>query len=134
MAKIPDPEGKILNALLSVVVADGDADPDELETLAARYAELTGASPSSEALSQRARSLLPANDALPDIPLSASLGASLDDDQRREVLAAALAIAAADGFVLDEEDVQLMRLAHALGLSEEASRKAMSKLPFVRPL
>ncbi|MCH9687047.1 MAG: TerB family tellurite resistance protein [Deltaproteobacteria bacterium] len=124
MSPLLDPEHRILDALIGMVVADGDADPDELTTLTRVYEELTGRTFSPEDLATRATARLEAAGA--GAPALAELGAGLDDDGKRRVLSAAFAIAAADGFVLEEEDEQLSAIAQALGLSSTAYRDAVT--------
>lgn len=129
MSSLPDDDDRIFEALLSMVVIDGDADPDELLTLARVYEELTGREVSPAELRARAEVRL-ANPGPIDL---LGLGERLTEAGKRCVLGAAYAIAAADGFVLDEEDQLLARMADAMGLSMQAYRDALAGLLAVRP-
>lgn len=119
---LPDVEERLLEALLAVVVADGDVDPDELSAASRAYAELTGRTLDAEQWRARAAARLASTEptALPE-----GLSDGLDEVGRRRVLLAALAIAEADGFVLEEEDELLVRLVAALDLPTTAYREAV---------
>ncbi len=120
-----DPDDRILHALLGMVVADDDADPDELEMLSKVYAELTGQTLDPEQLAALATARLAPAAVVPSLD---GLGDGLTPDDKHRVLNAAFSIAAADGFVLEEEDEQLAALAHALGLTGNAYRDAVQGL------
>lgn len=102
-----------------MVVADEDVDPDEVATLVRVYAELTGETVDVEQVRDRARTRLSTPD---PTAFPSDLQDRLDDELRPKVLTAAVAIAEADGFVLDEEEALLSRLALALGMSPDAHR------------
>lgn len=129
MSTLADTDGRVLQALLSMVVIDGDADPDELLTLCRAYAELTGRTMAAEELLAQAEALLQVG-----APATfEGLAADLDEVGKRCVLAAAYAIAAADGFVLEEEEQLLALMAQGMGLSTQAYRDALAGLLTVRP-
>lgn len=113
-------EELIVDVLLSMVVADDDVDPDELQTLCRVVKELTGQEIAAKDLLARATARL---DAPHPTAFPPGLAQQIDTDLRPKVLAAAVAIAEADGFVLDEEDELLSRLAIALGLPPDAHRQ-----------
>ena len=129
MSTVQDADDLILEALLSMVIADDDIDPDELSTLARVYGELTGRELSTAHLEAHARARL----VDPTAGYPGDIGEGLDSDEKRRVLEAAFAIAAADGFVVEEEEQQLAQLAQMLGLTPEASRKAVAGLMSSRP-
>lgn len=129
MTTLTDTDDLILEALLSMVIADDDIDPEELSTLTRVYAELTGRTLSTAHLEAHARARL----ADPAVGYPVAIGEGLTDADKRRVLEAAFAIAAADGFVVEEEEQQLARMAQMLGLSPEASRKAVAGLLSGRP-
>ncbi len=129
MSTVQDADDLILEALLSMVIADDDIDPDELATLARVYGELTGRALSVDHLEAHARARL----VDPAVGYPGDIGEGLDADQKRRVLEAAFAIAAADGFVVEEEEQQLAQLAQLLGMTPEASRQAVVGLMSSRP-
>lgn len=121
MPPLSDPDELVLETLLTMVIADGDADPDELGVLARVYEELTERTIEAPELETRARARLKTSD---PTALPPSLAERLEDNAKRRVLLAALAIAEADGFVLEEEDTQLSALVAMLGLPPQAYRDA----------
>ena len=122
MSELPPDEERLLEALLAIVVVDGDADPDELEIAAKGFADLTGRTLEIEVLQARVAARL----ASPDpTALPPELAAGLDEPAKHRVLLAALAIAEADGFVLEEEDELLVRLVGVLGLPRSTYREAV---------
>lgn len=129
MADLNDVDDQILEALLSMVIADEHIDPDELKTLARVYGELTGRALSVEHLNAHARARL----ADPAVGYPGDIGEGLSDEQKQQVLAAAFAVAAADGFVLEEEEQQLSRLSQLLGIPDETYRSAVMRLMSSRP-
>lgn len=129
MLNLNDADGRILEALLSMVLADDDVDPDELGTLARVYGELTGRAVSVPDLEAHARARL----ADPAVGYPSDIGEGLSDEHKQRVLAAAFDIAAADGFVLEEEEEQLIQLSQLLGMSEDAYRSTVARLMGSRP-
>lgn len=126
---LDDADDQILEALLSMVIADEHVDPDELRTLARVYGELTGRTVTVEHLEAHARARL----ADPAVGYPGALGEGLSEAQRQQVLTAAFAIATADGFVLEEEEQRLTQLSQLLGLSEDAYRTMVARLMSSRP-
>ncbi|MEM7160402.1 MAG: TerB family tellurite resistance protein [Myxococcota bacterium] len=122
MASVPDHEHRVLDTLLAMVIADGDVDPDELSTVSKTYAELTGTEVEMETLEWRARMRMAKSDPL---ALPSNVGEGLEADAKRRIFVAALSIAEADGFVLEEEEELLTRLRGALALPEQTYREVV---------
>lgn len=125
MAHLADDGERILDALMAMVVVDGEIDRYELAQVKGVYVDLTGETLDPAALASRAARRLHSDD---PAQLHPDLGVGLDEGAKRRVMAAAYAVAEADGFVLEEEDQLLLLLSRALGLSEDVYRLAMSGL------
>lgn len=129
MPHVNDADDLILEALISMVIADDHVDPEELATLARVYDDLTGRELSVEHLEAHARARL----VDPTVGYPGDIGEGLDHEGKLRVLGAAFAIAAADGFVMEEEEQQLESLAQLLGLNKQAYREAVADLSSSRP-
>ncbi|MCA9708762.1 MAG: right-handed parallel beta-helix repeat-containing protein [Myxococcales bacterium] len=114
---------------LAAGLADEDIDPDELGALAKGYDELTGRALSVEHLHAHAQARL----ADPAVGYPREIGEGLPEADRLRILMVAFSIAAADGFVVEEEEQRLTGLAQLLGLSEETYRRAIARLISGRP-
>jgi tellurite resistance protein len=112
---LSDEHGCIRRALVLVMMADGDLDPDELAAVERVYRKITGVSLTPEQI--RLEASLAGRDGLV-LGRAAGLGRGLDEAARLRVFQAAFSVAAADGFVLDEEDTVLCKLARDLELPE----------------
>lgn len=122
LAPVRDHEHRVLDTLLAMVIADGDVDPDELATVSKAYADLTGTEVETETLEWRARLRMAKSDPL---VLPTDVGEGLEADAKRQIFVAALSIAEADGFVLEEEEELLTRLRTALALPEQTYREVV---------
>jgi tellurite resistance protein len=123
---VADPEGCIRRVLLAIMIADDDVDPDEIETLRSVYQKITGQGVTAEALQDEALQMKAAG-----VTLATCVGPlayGLDDRAKERVLAAAFAVATADGFVLDEEDEMLASVARALGMQDVEYQSAIHDL------
>ena len=116
----------VRQVLVAMMVADGDVDPDELKTATAAYLKVTGEPISEDTLREHAQAMLA--DPKSAEECARTLGRDLDELGKRRVLGAAFAVAAADGFVLEEEDELLTTISNGLGLSAEQHRKAIQIL------
>jgi len=120
----PEAVDPILRLLLSVAIADGDIDPDELAVVRREFAALRGTSIADAELRAIAEWMMRRGglrDCLAEIP-------PLDQPAIERVFAAAFEVASADGFVLEEEDTVLAQVAAALRMSEAQYRGAISAL------
>jgi tellurite resistance protein len=125
MAAIVDEQGCIRRALILMMMSDGDLDPDELVTVLGVYEKVTGSKLLEADVRAEAAAVVAAGD---ELGKCRGLGDSLDEPGKLRVLGAAFAVAAADGFVVEEEDEQLGRLASDLGLTPERYRAAIEQL------
>ena len=125
MTGVSDERGCIRRALILMMVSDGDVDPDELATVLRVYEKVTGNALDEAQVRAQAQEVLAAGEQLGDC---SDLGEGLDEAAKLHVLAAAFAVAAADGFVVEEEDELLGKLAKDLGLSGETYRGAIDRL------
>lgn len=124
MTAIADEDGCIRRVLVMMMMSDGDLDPDELSTAQRVYADVTGRQVTEEELRAQAR-LVAEEGWVPG--QCAGLGEGLDEAAKVRVLGAAFAVAAADGFVVDEEDRLLWRLASDMNLSPETYQAAIER-------
>lgn len=110
--------------MVLMMAADDEVDPDEVTTIIRVYKETTGEDITAEALQSEA-------DALPEGmklgECAGQLAQELDEQARLRVLGAAFAVAAADGFVVEEEDEMLVRLASDLEIAKPAFEAAIQK-------
>jgi DnaJ-domain-containing protein 1 len=131
MSEIADERGCVRRALVLMMISDGDVDPDELATIREVYERITSVSVSETELRAEAEAMLAAGKRLGEC---GELGDGLDEPARLRVFDAVFEVAAADGFVVDEEDHLLVRLAVDLGLSQATYRAAIEKLLAARQL
>lgn len=125
MTEVSDERGCIRRALILMMVSDGDVDPDELATVLRVYEKVTGTALDEAQVRTQAEEVLAKGEQLGDC---GDLGDGLDLGAKLHVLAAAFAVAAADGFVVEEEDELLGKLAKDLGLPEATYRGAIDQL------
>lgn len=119
-----DEDGCLRRVLVMMMMSDGDLDPDELKALQRAYEEVTGRTTSEEALRAEARVVA---DQKLQPGSCAGLGDGLDESERLRVLDAVFSVAAADGFVVQEEDALLGRIARDLGLKTATYEAAIQR-------
>ncbi len=110
--------------MVLMMAADDDVDPDEVAAIIRVYKETTGEELSAAQLEAEAAAL-PAGMRLGEC--AGRLAKGLDRDARLRVLGAAFAVAAADGFVVDEEDDMLTRLAADLEIPKDDYEAAIQR-------
>ena len=110
--------------MVLMMAADEDVDPDEVATIIRVYKETTGEDLTPQELQKEAEAL-PAGMKLGEC--AGKLAQGLDQDARLRVLGAAFAVAAADGFVVEEEDEMLVHLASDLEIPKPAFEAAIQK-------
>jgi tellurite resistance protein len=124
MGELADEHGCIRRVLVAMMVADGNVDPDEIATIRDIYRKMTGLEVGADELLAQAEHMRAHG-----LTISSCLGSlcdGLDDEAKHRVLAAAYQVAAADGFVLEEEDQLLANVAGALGLTHAEYRAALA--------
>lgn len=110
--------------MVLMMAADDHVDDDEIATIIRVYAETTGKTITAESL-QAEVAALPDGMRLGDC--AGRLAKGLEQPARLRVLGAAFAVAAADGFVVDEEDDLLTRLAHDLEIPKDDYENAIQR-------
>ena len=123
---LSDDAGCIRRVLVAMMVADGDVDPEELATIRSVYAAMTGEQVEADTLLSEAARLQAEGATLRSC--LAALADDLPAASKRKVLAAAFAVATADGFVLDEEDELLAEVGRSIGLDEGEYKAALHDL------
>ena len=111
--------------MVLMMAADDDVDDDEIATIIRVYQETTGTELSAAALRAEVEQL-PAGLRIGDCG-GQLLAEGLDSDARIRVLGAAFAVAAADGFIVEEEDTLLRCLAKDLEIDEPSFDKAIRR-------
>jgi uncharacterized tellurite resistance protein B-like protein len=120
-------ETRCLRAVLAaMIIVDDDIDPAEIETACRIYARATGESLDPDTLRSAAGQLKAGEVNVEDT--LAGLSQPLDYQAKERILEAALDVASADGFVLEEEETLLATIAAALGITEGQYRRTMSRL------
>lgn len=108
--------------MVLMMAADDFVDDDELDTIVRVFKETTGQAITADELRAEAEAL-PEGMRLGEC--ADRLADGLDPEARLRVLGAAFAVAAADGFVVEEEDHLLARLARDLEISKDAYEAAI---------
>jgi uncharacterized tellurite resistance protein B-like protein len=121
-----DEKGCLRRVLVAIMVADDDIDEDEVAMIARVYKEVTGDAIAPDDL--RAEGEQMKADGVTLTNCLAGLSGGLDADGRRRVFGAAFAVASADGFILEEEDVTLANVAAALGYSHAEYQNELDRL------
>jgi len=111
--------------MVLMMAADDDVDDDEIATIIRVYQETTGTELEADTLRAEVESL-PAGLRIGDCG-GQLLAEGLDVDARIRVLGAAFAVAAADGFIVEEEDTLLRSLANDLEIDEPSFDKAIRR-------
>ena len=120
-------EARCLRSVLAaMIIADEHIDPEEIDVACRVYRDATGLEMKPDALRQ-AMHTLAAGDVNVEDTL-AGLADPLDHQAKERILEAALDVASADGFVLEEEDTLLATVAAAMGVTEGQYRRLMSRL------
>ena len=109
-----------------MIIADDHVDPEEIATACKIYTKTTGAQMTPDQL-QEAVETLKSGDVQVEDTLS-GLSDPLDYQAKERILEAALDVASADGFVLEEEDTLLATIAAAMGVTEGQYRRTMNRL------
>jgi uncharacterized tellurite resistance protein B-like protein len=121
---IADEDGCLRRVLVMMMMSDGDLDPDELTALRRAYADVTGRPGTEAELREEARTVVEQK----LTPGScAGLGDGLDEAGKLRVLDAVFSVAAADGFVVQEEDAMLGLIARDLGLPSATYEAAIRR-------
>lgn len=126
---IADEDGCLRRVLVMMMMSDGDLDPDELLALRRAYEDVTGRAVTEQMLRDEARTVV---ENKLQIGACAGLGDGLDHDAKLRVLEAVFSVAAADGFVVQQEDALLGRIARDLGLPSATYEAAIRRFLFVR--
>lgn len=126
---ITDEDGCLRRVLVMMMMSDGNLDPDELAALRRAYEEVTGRAVTEAALRDEARTVVEEK-LTPGA--CAGLGDGLDEASKLRVLDAVFSVAAADGFVVQEEDAMLGRIARDLGLQTATYEAAIRRFLFAR--
>ncbi len=115
----------VRRVLVAMMIADEDIDADEVATVRRIYAEMTGETLSIAQLREEVTAACRAG--LTVQTCLANLADDLDLPTRQRLLEAAFAVASADGFVLEEEEVLLGQVATALGLDDAQTRATLNR-------
>lgn len=126
MEAISDEAGCIRRVLVAMMIADGDVDPEEVATVRSVYAKMTGQELAIDALLTEARRMQAEGATL--ATSIQGLAGELGPHSKQRVLAAAFAVATADGFVLDEEDQLLAEVGRALAMDDAEYKAALHEL------
>ena len=110
--------------MVLMMAADDFVDDDELRTIVRVFKETTGEDVTAAELRAEADAL-PAGMRLGEC--AGRLAQGLDQEARLRVLGAAFAVAAADGFVVQEEDDLLTRLGRDLEIPKDACEAAIDR-------
>lgn len=116
----------VKRAMVMVMMADGEIDPGEIETVRGIYQKVTGAALSEESV----RAEIAAAEADPGgiADQLAKLAGTLNDDGKELVLKAALFVAAADGEVQGEEKELIGIIGDSLGMTPAHMGSVMASL------
>jgi tellurite resistance protein len=114
------------SVLAAMMIVDEHIDPDEIRVACEVYKKQSGVDLDPKALEEAAHHLKDG-----DVNVEETLHAlstALEFAAKERILEAALQVASADGFVLEEEDTLLATIAAALGVTEAQYRRVMDRL------
>lgn len=116
----------ILRAMMATAAADGVIEDAEVESIAAIYERVFGASPEKEWIKETSEKMLKENfDIYKAISEEKSI---INPDTMPLVFKASYLVAAADGSLDDKESEILMKIANALGMSDAQVQEYITEL------